>query len=766
VLLALLVLLVGAAAGLNRPAPAVDALLGRADLRPELVAAGPPPGGDLQLAWEHGLVQGAPQPAFWSGPADLGSGVALVGPTTAVDTASGETLGVLPGWTAPDGTRLAAAGDELLEVDPRSGQVLRRRALPLVDGGVPVVLEALDGAVLAGVVPPDGPQQFSALVVLDAQLREVVRLAPGTTARFLADRWLVVPDRLLAPTRPGSGPVLGPDDELDDPHLVIDVRDGREVARLPVPPDGAGAPVGDRLVVELDGGLVDALAPGGPRDLDRGEVDVVGGLGDRVVVSLRPEDGTIALGLLDPADPAGVELLGRVRLDGLPDVRGGGPSAVALRDRDLVTVHEGEVTAYDVAGDLRWRATVPGAEVAVLVDGHVVVAGDPRLFRPGALAASVVVLRLEDGARVATVPPPSQVVAPVVAADGAVLVGLGTVSADPRPRDELGPWLDAVTGSEASPPPGGGGEGARMPLVGVVQRDGRSVAVRWGSEGDRPAGALRVGDDEPLDVPVPDGQQAWWSASGVLGEHLLVATLPAGPAPTAFGVALVGLDDGGAVQVELPAGDWSATVDGGIALLVAGGRMALLEAPPAGAESVVPGWVTDSTVVSPSRRAFGRAGPVDVAVTGDVVVVGRADRVEVRGRADGRLRHTLGGDRVLAGVHVVGDVVLLRGADGTAVAHGLDDGQVRWRTDGLPAAVSSSAVAGDHLLLGTADGVVVEVAAGGVQVRRLVVGDGAVVGIGLVEGTLVVGVDGVLRGFRTDGGGAVDGGRVEVPSLP
>ena len=143
-------------------------------------------------------------------------------------------------------------------------------------------------------------------------------------------------------------------------------------------------------------------------------------------------------------------------------------------------------------------------------------------------------------------------------------------------------------------------------------------------------------------------------------------------------------------------------------------------------------------------------------------------RISTRTSADGRLRHALGGDRVLAGVHVLGDVVVLRAADGTVVAHGLVDGRVRWRVDDLPGAVSSTAVVGDHLLLGTADGQVVEVDADGAAVRRVAVGQGAVTGIGLVDGTLVVGVDGVLRGFRTDGTGtgAGDGDGVEVPSLP
>lgn len=766
-MVALLTVLVATAAVVARPAPSVEPLLSRADLRPDLVADGPPVPGDLALAWEHGITRGAVVPSFWSGPADLGSGVAQVGPASAVDTATGDLVGVLPGLTAPDGTRLVQAGDAMLEVDPRSGEVLRRRSLPLVDGGVPVVLEALDGAVLAGVLPRDDREGFSTLVVLDDRLEEVLRLSPAAPWRVLARRWLVVPDRLLAPTRPGSGPVLGPDDELDDPHLVVDARDGREVARLPVRPDGAAALVGERLVMELEGSLVDVLARGGPRDLERGEVDVVGPLGDRVVVSLRPEDGTIALGLLDPDDPGEVELLGRVRRDALPDLRGGGPSAVALRGDDLVTVREGELTAYDVEGDVRWRATVPGAELAVLVDGHVVVGDDPRLFSPGEPGASVVVLRLADGQRVVTVPPPRRAVAPVVAADGAVLVGLASVGADPGPRDEFAPWLDAVTGDAVDPLPGGGGQGARMPLVGMVRRDGRSVAVRWSDDPDRPQGALRVGDDEPVGVAAPVEGRRWWRASGVVGEHVLAATLgPDGAAAATPGLALVLLDGGAVVQVDLPEGAWSAAVDGGTAVLFARDRVALLEAPPAGVDAVTPLWVVDSAVPLPSRSVLERATDVDVAVTDDAVVLANADRVEVRERADGRLRHAFGGDRVLAGVHVLGDVVVLRAANGTAVAHGLDDGRVRWRADGLPGAVSSTAVVGDHLLLGTADGQVVEVDADGAELRRVEVGQGAVTGIGLVDVTLVVGVDGVLRGFRTDGTGAGGGDGVEVPSLP
>lgn len=113
---------------------------------------------------------------------------------------------------------------------------------------------------------------------------------------------------------------------------------------------------------------------------------------------------------------------------------------------------------------------------------------------------------------------------------------------------------------------------------------------------------------------------------------------------------------------------------------------------------------------------------------------------------------------------VVGDgLVAVAGVDGTLEVVRTADGQTAWLQQDATLAPPVVVFTGDHLLVGTRDGRVVEHDKTGEVVRTTEVGSGPVTSIASAAGTLVVGIDDVLRGFRADGDGLTSRDEVTVP---
>ena len=112
----------------------------------------------------------------------------------------------------------------------------------------------------------------------------------------------------------------------------------------------------------------------------------------------------------------------------------------------------------------------------------------------------------------------------------------------------------------------------------------------------------------------------------------------------------------------------------------------------------------------------------------------------------------------------IGDgLVGVAGVDGNLGVVRTADGQEVWRRDAAIIAPTALAFTGDHLLVGTRDGRVIEHDSAGSVARIIDVGNGPVTSIAAAAGTLVVGVDDVIRGYRTDGDGLTSRDQVTVP---
>jgi hypothetical protein len=171
--------------------------------------------------------------------------------------------------------------------------------------------------------------------------------------------------------------------------------------------------------------------------------------------------------------------------------------------------------------------------------------------------------------------------------------------------------------------------------------------------------------------------------------------------------------------------------------------------------------------VTGERRWQRAAPPVDAdqvdAIDDALLVRASPVRVEAVRLGDGTTawRHeptvALTDHTVLGPTHVT--VATIAGA---VVARDRRDGTEMWRAP-LGAPVTALVGAGDDVLVGTADGVVVHLDAAGVEVQRLDVGRGPVRAVAALGDTVVVVVDGAAIGLRTDGSGLAPDDEVELP---
>ena len=732
-------------------APAPESLLGRADVRPSLVATGPPPAGELRLAWEHGTDQdlafswlsGAPGGRVVDGVLDVDGRVAL-------DLATGRPLAWFAQAEGPGGAGLVVDGDALLAVDVRSGSVLARRPLPTLDDGLRVVRVLGDTvAGLALLVAPEvrGPGEGAQILLLDDDLEVAGRLPDG---QLVADRWLLRP--VDDPEGGGPpGPALPQEAFEDFPHELLDVVDGTVVARLPERPRGPLVPLDGMLVGMVGRQLVDVAADDGasPLGVEEGAL-LLGGLDDRLVVALDRFGPTWAVVLVDPARPDAPQVLGEV-----DDPTVGGrtmPERVGAASGHVVAVQDGRVVAWDVTGQQVWTRRLAGAGSVRVAEGHVVVQPGEDGRRPSGAGGGTTVLDVRDGSTVWSLARTQRGLEPVVSVDDRVLIGFGGVLGSAgRP---VGDWLDVVDGTTTDAPEGvvprlDGGMFAS--LVGLVPVDGVPMAVAWAvdEQGDAWLGVggapLEVveglGDDEQQPAAQPIGAVP----DGVLVQRPIPAVLAEGPPP----LLLVDLGDRTVAEFDAAEAGRGAWVDDSLLLLPDGNTITAVE----------PGT---------TRAAWSTSmdGLVPVGVAGDAVVLAGPTRVRVLDRADGAVRVDRQLEAVAVASELAGDLLLRRMPDGRVVAVDLGDGEVRWSTGSGAAPVSTTAVMGDHLLLGTVGGRVVELAGDGRVVRDLEVGTGPVGSLALVDGTLVVTVDGVVRGFRTDATGVVESDRVDVPDAP
>lgn len=703
---------------------------GRADLPPDLVADRPLPAVDLALAWEHAddrVVADVVGPDLVSSTVLAeAAGVVAIGPLL-VDVDEGRVVGRRPfGLSVGDGRVLLGDGATLETWDVTSGDLVDRTDVTGLLPGESLSTRFVfdDGDVLATVCCDAG------------RVRHVRVDADGEAAplRFLdrAHPLGVHGERLVAVDRDGalvwvdadtgrqvSDPVAG----RDDGGPLVDVGD--HVVRA----------VGGRLVaVDTTGtvdGAVPALADGSLADLAvLGRVEdrlVVAGTVDRgtsrrqvVAVPLPPWSRTVVdatpVTSVRPPSP-GID--GALLLPGAPPgIRRPGDAAVA---GDVVVVHdvaEGRLRAVDLAGVERWTAPVPGTVAVAGVLDHVVVA--TRSER----GSTTSLLSVADGAeRWSGVLSSSAAVEPVVAVhDGSFVLASGRT-------------LDARTGEvTADPAPF---PGRPLGVVAVPETAGTAV-LRVLPAGGRDL--VRYGDRE---VELPHGDDGTVPEVRGLAGDTVIASRPVIDGDTVRGV----------LDLVAPGGSTTVADIDGMAV-VRWGR--IVDEPVvrrAGAAVLLDPDTGEDVVVVPDASGLDRAGDDRLVALGqlDWWVVDATDGDRVGGSVDLPLGQPVIGDGLVASTAI----------DGTISVVATDDGSLRWRGDGPPAP-STVAFVGDHLLVGTHDGRVLELDEGGVAVRSIEVGEGEVGALAWADGTLLVIVDGVHRGFRADGTGIAPDA-VDVP---
>lgn len=762
---AAVVLAVVAVVTLLRPGPVPTGTLGHLDVPPGLVADGALRPGTLTIAWEH-------DPAGADGPAPsvlvqvddptlLGDGLLRVDQLV-VDLASGSTVGALPVdrqvTSVGDGRVTLLVDGERVTHDVRTGRVVDRVPLAGVTDRPPFVVSATPDGTLVAVASGTGGAG-TVLVAPDGAVRPaippaVIEQLLGTAASRADAAWEATP----------VGPVFVVEVfPLDDgtsglpPRHVVDAASGELLGEIP----GGSAPsllvpVGGGVATVLDGQVLWAIGPdGGESRLELGVGDgpgdlvLLGAVDGRLVVARRGGDGTWTL-LHVPAPPwdAGADTPTTI---GTVDPRPRGqrsapwttspPGILEVNDAtvtdELVVVIDDDgaaIVARDLTGAERWRR--PASEGALLGS-----AGDLVLVTEPSAVGTRATLLDGDGAQVWR----DVTGGPRFAADTRLVHG------DVVHTDATFP-LRAATGEPVTERDGDGPGLGATPLAVVDDPDGIGSGVlttrrTGGAEGTE---IIAVGDDPVLEL-----------TSGELGSDLLVGV--------ADGVLLVretrvaSMDRVGFASLTdtsvlvRPDGT-RIEVDGTFSTEVHLGRAELARVAAVMRDDGTA--LLDPTTGEPRFVLAGRVSLTDAG--NDRLVAAQRSGWWVVDAADGS---TVGERRdVLVQALVVGDgLVATAGLDGSLVVVDTDDGRTAWQRPRSVLGPSAMVFTGDHLLVGTRDGRVIEHDGTGAVVRTTAVGDGPVGSIAVADGTLVVGVDDTIRGFRLDGDGLTSRDEVVVP---
>jgi outer membrane protein assembly factor BamB len=138
-------------------------------------------------------------------------------------------------------------------------------------------------------------------------------------------------------------------------------------------------------------------------------------------------------------------------------------------------------------------------------------------------------------------------------------------------------------------------------------------------------------------------------------------------------------------------------------------------------------------------------------------------RVTAMSTQNGTQRWTHASDTQLKGDALLGPRhVTVATTNGQLVALDRRDGAVAWRAN-IETPIASLTGAGDHVLVGTHDGLIVQLDGRGREVQRIAAGTGAVHEVAALGETVVAIIDGRVIGLRDDGTGIIREDEVEVP---
>ena len=745
--------------------PSPRGTLGHLGVPTGLVADGPLPSGELELAWEHDPVRGGgfDPSAFVTAEDPTVLGDALVGiGGIVVDTSTGETIGGLP--TTPglvavgDGEAAILMDGERVTYDVRTGAVVDRVMLRDARSTLRFAYASLPDGTLLAQAAGRGASELSVLVAPDGTVRPAIPpavvegITGGSADAGYAWQTTRVGPVFVLEVFPTVGPVL----EAPAAHLV-DVATGELLGQLPEP-SGFVAPLvaTEQAVVTVGGEVLWSMGLDGrvsQLDLRTGEefatLSLLGVIDDQLVVA-RPGGGGDWELLAVPGPPwatASVPVTSIGTVD--PRPRGQRSSPAMPSPPGIVEVSDATVTDDLV--------------VAVDDDGAAIVARDltgaERWRRPvtdDAMVSSV------DDLVLLTEPSPAGTTSTLLDAQGAEVwsdvtgasrfsVGARVVDGDVVYTDASFP-LDAVSGELVTD------RGPRAPQPGetaiavIDDPDGVGSGVLasrrvGGADGSE---VVTIGDDVVIELA--SGNDGNDLLVGIAESVLLLREFRATPEDDVAGftsftsTSVLVQPDGDRIEVE------GAFANG-------------LFADPGLASIAVVRRDDGTALLDPGtgRPRFVVAELVAMVEAGDGrLVAQRAAGWRVLDATDGA---TVGEPRdELARLVTVGDgLVATAGVDGSLAVVRTSDGATAWQRDAATIAPTAMVLTGSHLLVGTRDGRVVEHDATGQVVRATQVGDGPVTSIAAATGTLVVGVDDVLRGFRTDGDGLTSRDEVRVP---
>ena len=774
--LALVALLVGVlvAAAVRTP-PAVP-LLGTSAAASGLSASGPPPSG-LQRAWSLSL-------AAEGGAARSSRDVRLVvrdGRVAAagavVDLDHGGVVGAVPPVRAvgSDGTGVLLVDGALVRLDVLDGTVRGRTALPDGTGpstrpvlrtrDVTVLTTWVDEAATTSLVRDDGTvlgQRPGRPVVdldraVDAPTAVPLRQGPGTDAAAVL---VSTTDGDVLAELPGGTPQVV--DVVGDRALVA------STASADVGAPGTGVPWSVALLDATDGRplwrtrITSAVAP-----------RLLGGVGDGSVLLVTRSGSDVGVHRVREGAGSRAAVLDRLRTRVLQGGPGFGDTfaasvsimlrAVAL-DGEVVVLHDGveeQLRALAVDGTELWRRPAPAAVGVAAADG--VTAVVPLL--PDQPAR---VLRTADGEELATFAEvdarsvPTQV--PVAVLEGDLALGPPT----PPGRLELSvgaaTWVELATGrrrtaaevlgdrTRVEEPVRGGWR-----LVGVVRdtATGRAEPVVLRDLGRDVVQLLVPGAGfRSVDLDLPDEGDVASYLSSVVGTtptHVALRT-DSFEGPTR-GVTHV-VDRATRASVHLEGVVGVGLRDDLLLGLVPDERGRWVEVVGHDPASGDRRWRRPAP--APDQRLLG-------AVDDALLVQASPVRLEAVRLADGATAWEHAAPVALDEHLVLGPTHVTVATVSAAVA-ALDrsDGAELWRTE-LGARVTAMTGAGDHVLVGTATGLVVHLDGAGREVQRIAVGTGPVRAVAAVGAGAVVVVDGEVVGLRADGRGIAPADEVELP---
>lgn len=813
------VVVVVAALGLGvltvRPAPGGRPLLGHLDVATGTTATAPPPTG-LRVAWAH--APDAPGTAVVDDPgAHLGplappvvrGGRALVGGLV-FDLDAGGTVADLretwPVWgeQGQDGLAVVLVGGELAVIDLLTGRVPERA--PVDVGGPPLEGMYVEGvarahgedAALFSMWSPDADSGYGGWAVVDWGGR-VVAHGEGSPHGWYGG----------TPATGDHAVVVGPPAGAQGAEevRVIELATGRTALQRPMGPFGPGVDIdGDHalVVTELDSRsrlatdwevqLVDlpsgaVLATATVASNDRpallgttaGGQAVIGTHVEKVLRAHVLDGAELDLVLARPIEFGDQPVMFEETLAG---------SLVGVDGDVLVNTTPGSsvVEAVDLTGRRLWRHDV-GTAVSVMEvgDGHVALALD----RDGTRRLRL--LRTDDGTEVLRTVVPTAMSwsgyppEPLQAADGLLAVRRGDFG-DRR----LGAidWLELRDGRERAldavarrwrplaAEPGPRASGDTNPTA-LTTPDPTTPSSPDDDDGDV-IDTVRLRGAELLGVLPDEHGRDRTLVAHVFGDELRLllddgttrtVTLPGGVAGTrvvgvAAGRVVVSQESGdGGGRIVLADLDGTAVdvVDGYHPWRVVGGVVLTVEIEPG------PGLGVHDLVavdVASGEEAWRWSGHGDGwQWSGDArqVVLVRTGRVTAVETVDGSESWSTDIGRLGTGPAVLtAELAVVLTPYGELVALHREDGRVAWRTDLGRAAVSVSA-AGDHLLVGTADGLVVHLDASGRELERISLGTDRVTSVAALGDTVVAVVGSHVVGLRADGTGITSRDEVDLP---